>query len=98
MGGLSVSVSKPLSPISHHKQHFFFAITKSLMHLSDQDFQTLCDAICRHFLPALFQGSSISNDDEEFLFLQVCLTDSTQNSYYCIPFFKAGHIIGARIC
>ena len=63
-------------------QAAFFAIKKSLQckwsylqrvsHLSDQDFQKLCDAICKHFLPALFQGN-ISNDEEEFFFLPVHL-------------------------
>ena len=62
-------------------QAAFFAITKSLQcewsylqrvsHFSNQDFQTLCDAICKHFLQALFR-SYISND-EELLFVQVRL-------------------------
>ena len=47
-------------------------------------YHTLREAICKHFLPALFQGS-ISIDEEEILFLPVHLADrferSDQNSY-----------------
>ena len=63
-------------------QAAFFALTKSLQcewsylqrvfHLSELDFQALRDAICKQFVPALFQGN-ISNDEEEFFFLPVRL-------------------------
>ena len=89
-------------------QAAFFAITKLLQfewsylqrvsYLSDLDFQTLHDAICKHFLPALFQGN-ISNDEEELFFSPSMPSlssrsrydRSNQNSYYCIQFFKTGH-------